>query len=494
MRRMAEWAGALLWVSLALPMEAFAFCGFYVSTGDERLYSDATMVVLMREGTRTVLSMQNNYQGPAQDFALVVPVPSTVYAPDVRTLEPSVFEKVDRLSAPRLAEYWERDPCPARSGGIDDLLDQAVGGGRRGRASFEISLAARVRVEARFRVGEYRIVILGADDSSALVTWLRERDYALPPGAERALDPYVQQGTRFFVAKVDPARVRFQEGRARLSPLRVAFDAETFALPIRLGRLSASGPQDLIVHIIARESYVVANRNNVMMPTGFQVPEGTQHSFAAFYERLFDRVLEEHPGAVVTEYIWQTRGCDPCPTPPLTPHTLATLGGDEVGGSGPWTLTRLHYRYDERSPETDLVFRVEPAGQFQTKFDIVHPWKGTPACANPEFGVVSDRRPTVSSKERPLDPSTLDASAAPAITAKMLGRTWTIPATDPNADFRAEPPEPPGPRTYHGEPLPPASAGRGGCASCHASAATHQPWSTLWVLGAVWLVAIRRRH
>jgi hypothetical protein len=32
-------------------------------------------VVLMRDGTRTVLSMQNNYQGPPQDFAMVVPVP-----------------------------------------------------------------------------------------------------------------------------------------------------------------------------------------------------------------------------------------------------------------------------------------------------------------------------------------------------------------------------------------------------------------------------------
>ena len=31
--------------------------------------------VLMRAGTRTALSMQNNYEGPPEDFALVVPVP-----------------------------------------------------------------------------------------------------------------------------------------------------------------------------------------------------------------------------------------------------------------------------------------------------------------------------------------------------------------------------------------------------------------------------------
>ncbi|MBE7448314.1 MAG: DUF2330 domain-containing protein [Kofleriaceae bacterium] len=39
------------------------------------MFNNATQVVLMRAGTRTVLSMQNNYQGPPTDFAMVVPVP-----------------------------------------------------------------------------------------------------------------------------------------------------------------------------------------------------------------------------------------------------------------------------------------------------------------------------------------------------------------------------------------------------------------------------------
>ncbi len=42
------------------PARAAAFCGFYVSGADAKLYNNATQVVLMREGTRTVLSMQNN--------------------------------------------------------------------------------------------------------------------------------------------------------------------------------------------------------------------------------------------------------------------------------------------------------------------------------------------------------------------------------------------------------------------------------------------------
>ncbi|MCA9691707.1 MAG: DUF2330 domain-containing protein, partial [Myxococcales bacterium] len=67
-----------LTVGLAIalaPPTARAFCGFYVSGADGNLYNNATQVVLMRDGNRTVLSMANNYQGPPQDFAMVVPVP-----------------------------------------------------------------------------------------------------------------------------------------------------------------------------------------------------------------------------------------------------------------------------------------------------------------------------------------------------------------------------------------------------------------------------------
>jgi hypothetical protein len=55
---------ATLAATLATPVAAHAFCGFYVGGADAELFNNATQVVLMREGTRTVLSMQNNYQGP----------------------------------------------------------------------------------------------------------------------------------------------------------------------------------------------------------------------------------------------------------------------------------------------------------------------------------------------------------------------------------------------------------------------------------------------
>src|SRR5258706_16040859 len=95
------------WVSLP----AGAFCGFFVGDGNSKLTNNASQVALLRNGHRTVMSMSNNYQGPPENFAMVVPVPVVLHKEDVKTLAPDVFDHIDALSAPRLVEYWEQDPC-----------------------------------------------------------------------------------------------------------------------------------------------------------------------------------------------------------------------------------------------------------------------------------------------------------------------------------------------------------------------------------------------
>src|SRR3954469_20778161 len=87
-----------------------AFCGFYVAGSNQPMFNDATQVVLMRQGTRTVLSMQNNYKGPPEAFAMVVPVPAVLHEGDVKTLTKDVFAHVEQMGAPRLLEYWGMDP------------------------------------------------------------------------------------------------------------------------------------------------------------------------------------------------------------------------------------------------------------------------------------------------------------------------------------------------------------------------------------------------
>ena len=122
---------------LASVQHASAFCGFYVAGSADKLTNDATQVVLMREGTRTVLSMQNDYRGPLEDFAMVIPVPTVLQEANVKTLDRALFDHVDQMGAPRLVEYWEQDPCarPADYADAGVRTFSATGSARRASSS-----------------------------------------------------------------------------------------------------------------------------------------------------------------------------------------------------------------------------------------------------------------------------------------------------------------------------------------------------------------------
>jgi hypothetical protein len=403
--------------ALLAPVAAHAFCGFYVAGSGEKLFNDATQVVLMRSGTRTVLAMQNDYKGPPSDFAMVVPVPVVLKEGDVKTLTKDVFAKIEQMGAPRLVEYWEVDPCY-----VEPQIDYStvqMGAAPPSDPHAGVDEGHGVKIEAQFTVGEYQIVILSAKDSTGLDTWLRQEKYQIPPGAEPYLRPYVEQNMKFFVAKVDPTKVTFdKDNRAELSPLRFHYDSEEFTLPIRLGLSNSSGTQDLIVSIFSpNQRFDVANYKNVTIPTNLDVKDGVRDSFGEFYAALFDRTVEKNPGAVVTEYAWAASTCDPCPGPTLNGGDFATLGADVLAGEpgkvAPYegydlVLTRLHARYGKSITE-DLVFkkaepiiggremlaangkleeRSQPSGQnnFQARYAIRHEWTGAIACKDPKRG------------------------------------------------------------------------------------------------------------
>jgi hypothetical protein len=409
----------LLAAAVVVATSAHAFCGFYVAGGGAELFNNATQVVLMREGTRTVLSMQNNYQGPPADFAMVSPVPVVLKKENVKTLSKDIFARVDQLAAPRLVEYWEQDPCFVEpkyeedervyemSAAMDDGAPMKKGG-------------LGVKVEARFSVGEYDIVVLSAKDALGLETWLNQNKYKIPEGAAALFRPYITQGMKFFVAKIDSKKVTFKDGMAQLSPLRFHYDSEKFELPVRLGLINAKSQQDLIVHILAKnQRFELANYPNVTIPTNIDLVPSAKSEFPYFYVSLFDRTVKANPKAVVTEYAWQASSCDPCPTSPLAPEDFETLGADVVPSKGKvvdpydasqgYVLTRLHARYDKTSLGEDLVFkaagpivggreflrdgkaleqgfRADTINNFQARYAIRYPWAGKVECANPVYG------------------------------------------------------------------------------------------------------------
>ena len=276
--------------------------------------------------------------------------------------------------------------------------------------------APTVKIEAQFDVAEYQILILSATEAAGLEDWLHANHYKIPDGVEPVLRPYVESGSKFFVAKVDPQKVQIVDGHAALSPLRFHYDSDDFQLPIRLGMANSSGTQDLVVNILSPDKrYEVANYKNALIPTNFDVKDSVRARFGQFYTALFDKTVEANPGAVITEYAWSAKPqyhCDPCAALDVDQADLMSLGGDIVGGAiaqGTFVMTRLHARYTKKDMKDDLRFReakpitggreiwtkngleygAVPSEEnyFQARYAIRHWWTGKIACKNPQRGV-----------------------------------------------------------------------------------------------------------
>ena len=390
---------------IALSPMLYSFCGFYVSKADGTLKNKTSQVILVRDGNRTVITMYNDYKGDVKDFAMVVPVPVVLRKDDIHVVDQSIFQRLNDYSAPRLVEYWDQNPCNVYAE-EDEKVVTALG---IAKAPKELGYSTTkkdlgVRVEAKYLVGEYDILILSAKESGGLKEWLTINGYKIPAGAEEVLDPYIKSNLKFFVVKVNEAEKKKLPGNF-LRPLQIGFNSPKFMLPIRLGMANADGDQDLIVYAFTRKGRIeCTNYRNVNIPTGKNIPLFVQKNFSAFYGNLFDRQWNSEDKSVgFLEYAWDVSPqnyyhCDPCIATAPGEQDLVQSGvwwlkgkdwtdysdvdnADPDNGSKNVHFTRLHFRYNRQSFPQDLMFQITPNTEtFQARYVITHPATGNFTC------------------------------------------------------------------------------------------------------------------
>jgi len=270
------------------------------------------------------------------------------------------------------------------------------------QAQAAIAKSLGVTIEATYTVGEYDIEILSATQSQGLETYLVQSGYKVPDGAHRALQPYIRQNLKFFVAKVN-LKEHVRTGLSYLRPIQFAFESPRFMLPIRLGMINAQGPQDLIIYLLTPNGRVeTTNYRTVKLPTGVDLPAYIRDDFGDFYKAMFAEQVRRNDMAVVfSEYVWNLGTyCDPCSAPPLSSEELRQLGvywinpeasaGQLYSGvvQGPYEgqapgqviFTRLHVRYSASTFPEDLMFQeTQDSENFQVRYELRHPWAGSAA-------------------------------------------------------------------------------------------------------------------
>src|SRR5436190_12471488 len=399
MKSIMKKGAAMILLSAMITHEAAAFCGFYVSKADGTLKNKTSQVILVRDGNRNVITMYNDFKGNFKDFAMVVPVPVVLQKKDIKVVDQAIFNTLNEYSKPRLVEYYDQNPC-TRYEYDKELKSQAPAVMNevviRGYSSMQ-KKDLGVKVEAKYLVGEYDILILSAKESSGLKIWLEENDYKIPAGADEVLEPYIKSNLKFFVVKVNEEEKKKLPGNF-LRPIQISFTSPKFMLPIRLGMANADGDQDMIVYAFTKKGRIeTTNYRTVSLPTGKNIPLFVQSNFSNFYGNLFQHQWSKEGKAItMLEYAWDVSPknyvkCDPCVATAPSTQDLVQAGvwwinrdwsdysdiNEEEDYSNSVYFTRLHIRYNRDKFPQDLTFQVTPNTEsYQARYVITHPATG----------------------------------------------------------------------------------------------------------------------
>lgn len=379
---------SLLFILCIISQDAYSFCGFYVAKADANLFNEKSQVILVRDGERTVVTMSNDFKGHVRDFAMVVPVPEILKEKNIRVVNRNLFEKIDAYSAPRMAEYYDPDPCMVENKNFyykDLVFSFDSNDAMMVEEEKEENDKYNVTIEAEYSIEEYDVLILSAKESNGLKSWLIDNGYRIPAQAEEVLEPYIKNDMKFFVVKVNLEKLP-QSQQGYLRPLQIEFNSEKFMLPIRLGMANAKDAQDMLVYTFTRNGRVEpTNYRTVKMPTDRNIPlfVKDKNEFGEFYFDLFDKAYNQNGRkAVFLEYAWNVSPsagvkCDPCVSPPPVFQEFANAGvnwANDMSFNSNVFFTRLHVRYSRDKFPQDLFFQETPnAERFQCRYVVTNP-------------------------------------------------------------------------------------------------------------------------
>jgi hypothetical protein len=183
---------------------------------------------------RITVEVQISYEGDADDFAWVVPVPDV---PELFVSNDAAFTVLANATVPTFPLVDEEfGTC---DGGMFTPMRDADSAGAEGGGDDQ---QGGVNVIASETVGPYDTVVLQATNAGVLVEWLQEQDYAIPSDLEPVLQPYLAE-QQYFVA----LKLSSHKDAGDLSPLGMTYCGHAASIPIQL--TSVASIDDLPIEV-----------------------------------------------------------------------------------------------------------------------------------------------------------------------------------------------------------------------------------------------------
>jgi MYXO-CTERM domain-containing protein len=229
--------------------EALACGGFFCQNSPIDQSKERIVFGIDEDNNTVETHVQIFYQGSAEEFSWVVPVPGV---PELGLSTDSLFTMLDAWTAPQFYLQWEeRGTC-----NYDSWYGPLAGGVEEDAANFDDSDAAGggVTVVAAGQVGPYDQVTLQAQSAEALLTWLGDNGYTIPEAIAGNLAPYVADGSYFIALKLQK-----DKDTGDIAPIRFTYPGDGASIPLVLTAIAATPDMRLQPYVFASSRAVPDN-------------------------------------------------------------------------------------------------------------------------------------------------------------------------------------------------------------------------------------------
>ncbi len=201
------------------------------------------------DGNRVSFIPQLNFEGDAEDFGILVPVPSL---PELSTVNAQVFSEASFLTQPLVRSSGQGCGCDDDSNVFLAFPDEARFSAEDG------AIVADDGVNIIFEevVGAYNATVLQANNPGALTVWLQENGYQYELADSSVLAEYVQDNWFFVAMQLDPSQVPQFVDRwwsATTSPAKISFtyDQAELRYPLKATSISTGEKAEVLIYTIS---------------------------------------------------------------------------------------------------------------------------------------------------------------------------------------------------------------------------------------------------
>jgi len=248
-------------------------------------------ILFNEDGEYVTAMVRILYEGDAEDFSWVVPVPST---PELSTGSDLFFDELDNTTQPifRLNR--------SGNGACFSVLAAESGttGGSVGSTDGGTADSDGVVIEQELSVGPFDIQIVSSTNPNEMANWLVDNDYDLSSRGEELITPYVNDGMKFVAVKL-----RSGQSSGSIQPLIMKYKSNKPMVPIKLTAVAAMEDMGVLVWLVSNARGVPDNYLHVVPNyTRLNWYTGPRNAYGSYQSLITDAMNEAGGQGFATDY------------------------------------------------------------------------------------------------------------------------------------------------------------------------------------------------